>query len=81
MSTDERHKRTEGTRLRCSWSVTAGLILGDPMPEFTRTWSITSEAYEKDPACFAKFRDEALEYAKALTDPGLNWVHVDWIYI
>ena len=81
MNADERHKRTPGLRLRCAWTVMAGILPGEPMDEFTRTWSIMSEAYEKDPECFQRFRDEVHEYAKSLTDPGLNWVHTDWIYI
>jgi hypothetical protein len=35
-------KSTEGIRARCCWKVTAGLIPGQPMPEHTRRWVITS---------------------------------------
>jgi hypothetical protein len=92
----EHDKTTPGTRARLAFEVCAGLIPGQPMPEYTRRWVITSENWHQENAMtdaefaqahpdgkstFATFRDEAHEYAKSLTDPrAVNWVRVDWIY-
>lgn len=89
-------KVTPGVRARCCWEVVAGLIPGQPMPEFTRRWTITGEYWEKINAMsdeeffkefpegksnFQKFQIEAQEYARSLTDPRrVNWVRVDWIW-
>lgn len=74
-----------GSRLRCSWEVHAGIIPGQPMPEFTRRWLLTSETFYAEEATgetFLRYRDEAYEYAKSLSNPaGLNWVRVEWCYL
>lgn len=75
---------------KCAWEVTAGLIPGQPMPEYTRRWYLTSsEWYDKDgrsnsPQGSALFNANlvaAQEYARYLMNPGaLNWVSVTWIW-
>ena len=88
---------TPGTRLRCSFEVFAGIIPGQAMPELTRRWLITSEAWEGENqmtdeqfkaahpdgrSTFLEFRDAAHDYAKELTDPRtLNWVRVDFVWM
>lgn len=90
----ERDTVTAGTR--CCWEVHAGIIPGQPMPEHTRRWVITSEVWELENnmseaefkeahpdgwSTFWKFRDAAYEYARALNDPRcLNWVRVEWVW-
>ena len=90
------NKMTEGTRARCCWEVTAGVIPGVPILELTRRWMITSEYWEKvnamsdiefKAACpdgksaFATFMEEAFEYAKTVSDPSShNWVRCEWIW-
>ena len=82
--------------MRCAWEVRAGVIPGSAMPEFTKRWLLTSEVYYQEArmpeeefkakfpdgkSTFAKYRDEAYEYAKQLTDPrGTNWVEISWVY-
>ena len=94
MSTGD--KITEGSRARCCWEVTAGIIPGTPIPELTRRWVITSEYWEKSNAmsdeqfaavhpdgksAFFTFRKEALEYTETLYDPRYhNWVRCEWIW-
>lgn len=77
------------TAARCAWEVTAGLIPGQPMPEYTRRWGLkSSEWYGPDgqptPQGVALFNASlvaAMEYARYLSDPrGLNWVRVEWIW-
>jgi hypothetical protein len=90
-----RDTKSEGTRGRCAWEVTAGVIPGQPMPEYTRRWFLTGETWERenamsdeefkkecpDGSTFLRFRDEADDYAKHLHDPrSLNWVRVEWIW-
>jgi hypothetical protein len=78
---NERDKCTPGRILRCFWTVQAGLFPGTPIPEYTRQWSLTSEAYEADPKCLDKFRDEVYEYARLITGPQMNWVRVEFIWM
>lgn len=74
---------------RCAWEVTAGLIPGKPMDEYTRRWGlISSEWYGPDGqpslqgvAAFNAALVAAQEYARYLMNPGqLNWVRVEWIW-
>ena len=74
---------------RCAWEVTAGLIPGQAMNEYTRRWIMTSsEWYDKDgqttPQGVVLFNAHlvaAMEYARYLSEPRmLNWVRVDWIW-
>lgn len=71
------------------FEVTAGIIPGTPMPEFTKRWGYTSADYEEDrsveegqTSIFAARLREAHDYAIELSHPArLNWVRVDWIWI
>lgn len=75
---------------RAAWEVTAGLIPGNPDPEFTKVWGYTSDDAEQDrarpedddtPPIFEQRMKEAYEYAMSLNYPSrLNWVRVDWIW-
>lgn len=68
-------------RLRAVWKVHAGVILDEPMPEYSKMFQLTSEDPDGQEAFDAK-RDEAYAYAKELTNPRmLNWVRVDWIWV
>ena len=89
-------KSSPGSRARCIWEVTAGILPGKAMPEFTERWCVTSETFYREAelsaedfakefpdgrSTFIRFRDEAYEYARNLTDPrSVNWVRVDWVY-
>jgi hypothetical protein len=68
---------------RCAWEVTAGLIPGQPMSEYTRRWAMTSAEWElpQNVALYNAALVGAMEYARYLMNPGsLNWVRVDWIW-
>jgi hypothetical protein len=75
---------------KAAWEVTAGLIPGQPMPEYTRVWSLQAnewadaEGFLLLPHAIAFFNAQtaaAMEYARALMEPAsLNWVRVDWIW-
>jgi hypothetical protein len=91
------YKTSPGTRARCVWEVTAGVLPGHGEPEHTRRWCLTSETWEAESemseadfkaahpdgkSTFLQFRDEAFEYAARLHDPSyLNWVRVDWLWM
>lgn len=77
------------TAAKAAWEVTAGLIPGEPMPEYTRRWGLTSSDWyneEGEPslkgiALFNAALVAATEYARYLMNPGaLNWVKVEWIW-
>jgi hypothetical protein len=87
---------TKGTRLRCAWEVTAGIIPGTPEDSLCKRWLLTSEAWEDElrkadelgdaegpiASDFARFGQEAFLYAQSLQDPRrTNWVKVDWIWL
>lgn len=69
--------------------VTAGVILGTPLPEYTRTWGWTSGDQERlaagDPearALYLQIAGASREYAAWLETPRLvNWVRRDWIWL
>ena len=69
--------------------VMAGLVPGDPMPEYTRRWGWTGEEQAQLVAGDAKAREkwilihgESREYAATLEDPrAVNWVRRDWVWL
>jgi hypothetical protein len=74
---------------RCAWEVTAGLIPGQPMNEYTRRWGMTASEWHGEDgkptpqavALFNAYLVAAQEYARYLMDPrGLNWVRMEWIW-
>ncbi len=68
---------------RCAWEVTAGIIPGQPMPEYSRRWGLTSKQWESagNVALYNSCLVAAMEYARYLMEPrSLNWVRVDWIW-
>ena len=69
--------------------VHAGVLLGEPIPQYTKRWCYTSEDFEKDrevpqdqPTIFSTRLQEAHDYAMGLSNPAyVNWVRVDWIWV
>jgi hypothetical protein len=88
---------TPGRSLRCVWEVTAGLIVGQAIPELSKTWQITNEYMESlpqelsqeewkerfpDGTKFYQFQQAAYAYARSLSNPSqVNWVKVEWIWL
>jgi len=71
--------------LKAQWAVYAGLIPSEPMPEYTKAWSYTSDDYAADGnkrgALFFKAASAADRYANDLRDGGLNWVTTSYIWM
>jgi hypothetical protein len=71
--------------LKANWAVTAGLIPGTEMPEYSKGWFYTSGDWDKDEwkrgAIWRGMADAAHGYAKELEDGGLNWVKVEFIWL
>lgn len=68
---------------RCVWEVVAGIIPGQPIPDFTKRWAMTASEYESPDAfqIYAKRMMDATEYMQALQNPKqVNWVRLDWIW-
>lgn len=68
----------------CAWVVTAGEVAGEPVPEYTRTWTMTSSDWESllAQAEYHAAMVSALEYARWLMDPHeTNWVKVEWRWL
>ena len=71
------------------FTVTAGVVPGELIPDYTRQWFYTSADYEGDIAkpqdeqtTFTAYMTAAHGYAQAITDPRrLNWVKVEWIWV
>jgi hypothetical protein len=69
--------------------VEAGVILGEPMAQYTKQWEYDSGDYELDrktpgdmPTIFSLRLSEAHDYAMGLSNPRyVNWVRIDWIWI
>lgn len=83
-------------RVSGAWQVEAGLIPGQPMPEYTKLFAYTTEMREGDEALmkdqsngfpyatlnnYCRLQAEAMAYWRQLNDPGiLNWARIDWIW-
>jgi hypothetical protein len=77
--TDEKPK--ELSPCRCYWVVEAGIIPGDPEPQFTKRFGVTQAEYERPGDITVSRMVEALEYARSLHEPQrLNWVNLQWIW-
>jgi len=66
--------------LKCSVQVSAGVILGEPVPKYTRQWGFS----KKDLECKWLYIDKvgsAMNYAISLQNPQkVNWVNFVWIW-
>lgn len=66
--------------LKVAIEVTAGLIPGTPMSEYTKQWFLSREEYE-DQDTYLAASGAAMLYALTLQNPGLtNWVRLDWVW-
>jgi len=65
---------------KCMFQVKAGVLPGEPMPEFTRVWEITQEDLNNPPTFIDK-SGAAMNYAMSLQNPErCNWVIFEWIW-
>jgi len=65
---------------KCVFQVTAGVIPGVSMPEFTRIWEITQEDLDNPPTFIDK-SGAAMNYAMSLQNPErCNWVKFEWMW-
>lgn len=66
--------------LKCTITVTAGVIPATPIPELTRQWSFTQADLDKPPTYMDR-TGAAMNYAMSLQNPSqLNWVKFEWIW-
>ena len=67
------------------FTVTAGIISGEPIPEHTRQWCYTSldqELDRNDAERFLRMREQATAYANLLMNPAfVNWVSLEFIWV
>jgi hypothetical protein len=73
---------------KCIISVTAGVVLNQPVPEYSRQYSYTSADYEADkvltnePSRLTSITIDAYDYARRISKPNkVNWVNVKWIWL
>lgn len=61
--------------------VTAGLIPGQPDPQHTRRWALSTEECE-DGYTMSDALGASREYAAVLAHPSVvNWVRHDWVWL
>ena len=61
--------------------VVAGIIYNEPMPEYSKRWSLTHAQCE-NAAQWAQTNGEAVEYMRRLQIPQrLNWVRMEWLWL
>lgn len=68
--------------LQCIWEVTAGIIPGEVIPDYTRRFPVSSQPGTQE------FHDEfltaqgtAMAYAISIQNPrSVNWVRLDWLW-
>jgi hypothetical protein len=80
----------KATRLKAAWEVRAGLIPGQPMPEYTKCFVYTSANYEEDgrhaeefayQPIFMKRLAEASSYHEQMSNPKvLNWAELTFLW-
>ena len=77
-------------RLKASWTVRAGLVPYEPLPQFTKQWEYTGEQYERDQAIkepnvhaeFSRLRALAMDYSLQVSEPRLNnWAAIDFVWL
>jgi hypothetical protein len=74
--------------LKAVWEVQAGILPGEPMPEYTKRFYYTSgdnaadqELPEQGTNRFTEKMLEAHKYAQEITDPSrVNWVRIDFVW-
>ena len=67
--------------LKCSVTVVAGIIIGEPMKKFTRVWNFTQEDLDNPPT-YIDGMGAAMNYAMSLQNPAqVNWVKFEWVWI
>ena len=67
--------------LKCNVTVTAGVILGIPLPKYTRLWHFTQKDLDASPTYIDRI-GSAMNYAMSLQNPQtLNWVKFEWIWL
>jgi hypothetical protein len=79
-------------RLKACWTVQAGIIPCEPLPQFTKRWEYTSQEHQDDqhpgvkadPAYhteFARMRAEAIDYYVQVSLPHLNnWAQITFVW-
>lgn len=77
----------EPERAKVIVEVTAGLVPGQPDPEFTKRWAIPSQKWHAAGSdqfpLLAEVNGRAIGYAAflMLQPYRLNWVRTDWIWL
>ena len=69
--------------LKAQWVVTAGVIPGEKIDEYTRIWQMDNQETEAEnrSEIFSNYVNEATEYAAHLQNPEyVNWVNLEWIW-
>ena len=85
--TESEHKAT--LRGRLIIEVTAGVIPGKPMDEFTRRWGWSEVDQEmlkhgdkSAKELWIRIHGESREYEASLENPGMvNWVRREWLWL
>lgn len=72
--------------LKATIIVTAGVIVGEPIPEATRSWQFTNidieEAQKGKQYAYLDGLGAAYNYAATLQNPSrYNWVRLEWIWL
>ncbi|HTF64905.1 MAG TPA: hypothetical protein VK638_19685 [Edaphobacter sp.] len=76
-------------RAKAFWTVTAGILMGEAMPEHSKQWCYSNVDYEQDhekeimsETIFARMDREAHAYARSITHPAyVNWVRVEFLWV
>ncbi len=71
--------------LRAIWEVTVGVIPGEPIPEHTKRFPLTSREWgdgsETGYDALQAAQGAAMIYAWSVQNPtAMNWMRVDWIW-
>lgn len=82
MSKPEEAAQDHPRALQCVWEVTAGIIPGEAIDEYTRRWPVAEEPGTKAfHEAFLASQGTAMNYALSIQDPRMmNWVRMEWVW-
>ena len=67
--------------LKCSLTVVAGVVIGQPIKGLTRSWHFTQGDLDNPPTYIDR-TGAAMNYAMSLQNPKkVNWVRFEWFWM
>jgi hypothetical protein len=64
------------------WTIQAGIIHAEPIPDFDRRFVLTADEWEEDPTIYTERATEASQYMADISDPSrINWATMEFVWV